>query len=269
MRKKLVLVATLALCLSVIITAVAMAPTMAISDPTKPRVNYYYSSGSVTLQLPPNGTNHPINLAFEAIDGGRRSTFGAYDSLGIRLWIPQAESYIPVAVISDASPQQLEFQKTFWNGTPIYKPPYLNGVISVADMDLEIWSESTWTNYGYGHNGGCNVESSSAFIVNLTKAVFISLPFNSQPSGSSRLWGNLSFTLPPMTLTFREIGDSYYTESSGAALPSPPFSGYSYVTKGWHTPAWVGVNIGWIHVGGLMVTGDMGNHLTDQFTPPP
>jgi hypothetical protein len=264
MRKKLVLVATLALCLTVITTIVAMAPTLASPD-SNANVNFYYSEGTVTLRLPPNGTNHPINLAIAAANGDRRSTFGAFDLLSISLWIPQAESYIPVAIISDNA-QHLEFSKTFWNGTPIWRPPYLQGAISVADNDLDIWTESTRMNKGFGQNGGWNVESDDTFIVNLTKPVYISLPFNSQPSGSSRLWGNLSFTLPPFTLIFREIGDSYYIENSGG----PSFSGITYITKGWQTPAWVGVRIpSWIHVGSLTEVGSTGSHMSDQFTLPP
>lgn len=269
----------------VVLTVVmAVAPTLAAPDPNKPLVTKYYCSGKVILQLPPPsnasppaapGTpSHPISLQLIALDLDRRSTFGAHDELYVALWVPQPNAYIPVAYISDNDAAGQDFYKMLWNNSGLWSTvafaPGFENVIAVADKELEVWSESVWTSYGSGHKGW-DYESSNTFIVNLTKSVKISLPWNTHPVFSS--WGNQSFTLPPMTLVFHETGDPFYKEEievqQNLPPPFPPYSGYTMKTKVWFTPSWVEVSIpSWIRYATLDVTGRTGNHGTATYIPP-
>ncbi len=74
-------------------------------------------------------------------------------------------------------------------------------------------------------------------IVNLTKigGVQIDLPFNLW-AGSVVAYGDMIFTLPPMTLKFRVIGDSYADSGTNATLPS---GYYRQPISEMRTPAWV------------------------------
>ena len=277
MKKKLILGTILALTLAITATIMAVAPTLATPDPNKPLVTSNFNGGKVTLQLPPPsnasppaapGTpSHPVNLRLSATDSDRRSTFGAHDRLYVQLWVPQADGYIPVAFISDSNAAGQEWQKVFWNNTFVWQPNFQN-VIPVADNELEVWTESSWTYYGQG-NKGSDYESSNTLIVNLTKSVNISLPWNLfPPQVPFSKYGNLSFTLPPMTLTFHETGDSFYTENIETSLVTAPFSGYTVNNKVWVTPSMVEVSIpSWIKFATLEVTGTMG-HGTSVYVPP-
>jgi hypothetical protein len=107
----------------------------------------------------------------------------------------------------------------WYNMTGITSNPnaFLN-VIQVADNDLQITTEDT--NNGNGVKGGANGEASNVFIVSFVKTggVRINLPFNLWTAAPATLqaYGDLSFTLPPMTLKFREIADSYTDSGTNA-----------------------------------------------------
>jgi hypothetical protein len=291
MKKKIILGTVLTLSLLIITIVVTISTTLAASNPSKPLVKIYFNGGGVVLQLPPapNATSpappgtptHPVNLIINAFDQDRRTDFGAADHIAIRLWIPQVNAYIPVAVINDnPNPAGIEFRKMVYNNTPIWSnTSWLSGfenVITVADKDLDIWTESTCTYYGSGNKGGWNVESSYTLIMNLTKSVIIKLPYDALPSYiPPSKWGNLTFTLPPMTLTFHEIGDSFPRDEPVTIANSPygsafPYSGYTVTTKSTETPSWVEVKIpAWLGGANILeVTGHMSDHGTLTFVPP-
>ena len=278
MKKKIILGTILALSLAITFAIVAVAPTLAAPDPNKPLVTRNFNEGKLTLQLPPPsnaasppatpGTpSHPVNLRLTAYHADRRSTFGAHDGLYVQLWVPQGDVYVPVAFISDSNAAGQDWRKVFWNNTFVWKPDFQN-VIPVADKDLEVWTESSWTSYGHG-NKGWDYESSNTLIVNLTKSVNISLPWNLLPSQIPfSKFGNLSFTLPPMTLIFHETGDSFYTEYIETFFVPAPYSGYTVNHKVEVTPSMVEVSIpSWIKFATLEVTGTMG-HGTSVYVPP-
>jgi len=78
----------------------------------------------------------------------------------------------------------------------------------------------------------------------------------------------LTFSLPPLTLTFREIGaDGYRDEASNFPLPS----GWKYQPiAGMRTPAWVEERVpSWLGaVSPLEVVGHIDFQYSQTFTPP-
>jgi hypothetical protein len=104
-------------------------------------------------------------------------------------------------------------------------------------------------------------------VVNLTKAVYINLPLNLWPYPQSLL-GNFSFTLPPLTLTFREINkNGYYDSATFGTLPS----GWKYQPIAMmRTPAWVEEKIpAWLgDASPLEVVGHIDWGYSQTFLPP-
>ena len=231
------------LTLVMLIVVMAITPTLAVPDRNKSQVKFYYSAGAVVIQLPtpsnaisppaePGTPSHPISLKLTAFDNDRRSTFGAQDWLYVALWIPQGNSYAPVALVSDSNDEGQDFFKALYSNTFIWQPNFEN-VIAVEDQDLEIQTESSGTCYEKGYKG-LNYESNAAFIVTLTKAVTIKLPWNLFTKLPFSTWGDQTFTLPPMTLTFREIGNPYYVDETSTL--APPYSGYTRECKSMEEP---------------------------------
>ena len=238
--------------------------------------NLIINSGTgslVYLNLPPSTPtstvpSHPSNLQLRSYHFDK-SPMGPFDSILVYLWIPQRNSYNLAALITNAPNVQL-FQdlwyKTFiwYNTTGITSNPnaFLN-VIQVADKDLQIWTEDT--NHREDHGTDNNV-----FIVNLTKTggVQINLPFNLWPNQPTlQSYGDLSFTLPPLTLKFRAIGDSYADSGANATLPS----GYArQPIAEMRTPAWVEETVPlWLGATSpLEVAGHIDYRFSEVITPP-
>ncbi len=200
--------------------------------------NLIINSGTgsmVYLNLPPSTVtatvpSHPSDIQLRCYHFDH-SPSGPFDAILVYLWIPQRNSYNPVALITDTPNVQLYqdlWYKTFiwYNTTGITTNPnaFLN-VIQVADKDLQIWTEKAH-------------RTSDVFIVNLTKTdgVKINLPFDLWTGSPLQSYGDMSFTLPSMTLTFRVIGDSYTDLGANATLPS---GYYRQPISKMRTPAWV------------------------------
>ena len=84
---------------------------------------------------------------------------------------------------------------------------------------------------------------------------------------TSAVYGDLSFTLPPLTLKFRPIGDSYSDSGANATLPS----GYSrQPIAEMRTPAWVEETVPlWLGATSpLEVAGHIDYHFSEVITPP-
>jgi hypothetical protein len=239
--------------------------------------NLIINSGTgslVYLNLPPSTVtatvpSHPSNIQLRSYHFDK-SPMGPFDSILVYLWIPQRNSYNLAALITDAPNIQLYqdlWYKTFiwYNTTGIASPAFLN-VIQVADKDLQIWTENV--NQGHDDKKDSNEHNSGVFIVNLTKAdgVKINLPFNLWTGSPTQSYGDMSFTLPPLTLKFRTIGDSYSDSGANATLPS----GYSrQPIAEMRTPAWVEETIPlWLGATSpLEVAGHIDYHFSEVITP--
>jgi hypothetical protein len=251
-KRSTVLGTVLALSLAVIVAVAAIGPTLANSCPTDPAaVTLYGTSGAVILQLPPGIPSRPTTLKIGVSDSNKRSDYGASDALLIDLWVPQANRFVPVASISDnPNPDSDAFFKMVFNNTPIWMPPLMQNDFSVTDDELEVWIHG------------------DVLTANLTKAINIKLPFNLLPQPYSS-WGNLSFTLPPMTLMFRGIDEPFRDETTYYLLPKPPLSGYAWKEERLLVPAWVKVEIpAWLGGHAFDLVGHIGKHQTSTFIPP-
>jgi hypothetical protein len=283
MKKKTILGTALTLTLIVLTVLMAVATSFAAPDPNKPLVTHYSSIAMVAIQLPtpsnatsppaaPGTPSHPTSLVFVVLDHDKRSTFGAHDELYVALWVPQGNSYVPIAMISDNDVAGQDFKKTLYNNTFIWQANFEN-VIAVAGNELEIWTEKSSSGSTNGHWGWdeygrytWNSEDENTLTVNLTKSIVIKLPWNLFPSSVSfSKWGNQTFTLPPMTLTFREIGDPYYVDETAGGVPS----GYTENVKIWRAPAFIECAIPtWIRFSNLQFIGKIGSRGIITYTPP-
>jgi hypothetical protein len=274
MKKKYLGISILLLSVLVISLVTAVGQTLASTKDNNQIINS--GTGSlVYLNVPPSTVTtkvpaHPSDIQLRSYHFDN-SPMGPYDSMLVYLWIPQANSYTIVALITDAPNIQLYkdlWYKTFvWyntTGITTNANAFLN-VIQVADKDLQIWTEDT--NNGNGVKGGANGEASNVFIVNLTKTdgVKINLPFNLWTGGPQ--YGDLTFTLPPLTLKFREIADSYADSGANAKLPS---TYYRQPIAEMRTPAWVEETVPlWLGATSpLEVCGHIDWHFSEVITPP-
>jgi len=207
--------------------------------------------GEVILQLPTGVPSHPTCLRFVATDHDDMSEYGAGDELTVALWIPQYNGFMPVAIISDnTNPGVYTFVKSVYNNTFVWNT-IMHNVFNVTDNSLNVW----------GQNG--------VITANLTIPINITLPLNLMVNTTYATWGNLSFTLPPMTLTFHSIGDSFVFEESVALLPHPPLSGYTYKVDSMQSPAWVTAEIPtWIRTAWLETSGHICTQVKMVATPP-
>jgi hypothetical protein len=169
----------------------------------------------------------------------------------VSLWVPQANRFVGVASISDnPNPDSYAFFKTVFNNTPMWMPPLMQNQFNVTDEELEVRMHG------------------NVLTANLTKAVYISLQFNLLPPPYSS-WGNLSFTLPPMTLMFRGIDEPFKDERTYYLLPKPPLSGYTWKEERLLVPAWVKVEIpAWLGTLYFEAVGHIAKHQTQTFIPP-
>jgi len=276
MKKKYLGICILLLSVMVVSLITAVGQTLAKSEESNQIINS--GTGSlVYLNLPPSTVtatipSHPSDLQLRSYHFDN-SPMGPYDSIMVYLWMPQRNSYNVVALITDAPNTQLFkdlWFKTFiwYNTTGITSNPnaFLN-VIQVADNVLQIATEDT--NNGNGVKGGANGEASNVFVVSLTKTdgVKINLPFNLWTGSPLQSYGDMTFTLPPMTLKFREIADSYTDSGANALLPSLY---HRQPIAEMRTPAWVEESVPlWLGATSpLEVVGHIDWHFSEVITPP-
>lgn len=275
LRKKLVLT------IFAILLAGSMLAGVFLLAPASSQVNaaQYQNKGTgalVYLNLPPapnatsppapSGTSsRPSDLLLRAYDLPNSTFAGPHDALMVYLWIPQRNSYNPVALITDANDTSV-YQKV-WNGTFIWynttvASSSLFNIIKVSDQDLQIWTQNSKAS-----GPDSDIKSHDMLVVNLTTSVNVTLPFNLWPQ-PSQSYGNLSFTLPPLTFTFININkNGYYSADSIAALPS----GWKYQPVAeMRTPAWVEERVPlWLGTTSpLEVVGHIDWGYSQTYTPP-
>ena len=281
MKKKYIGLSILLLAILVVSLLATVGQTLVSAKTHHKKSNQIINSGTgslVYLNLPPSTVTstvpiHPSDIQLRSYHFDK-SPMGPFDTILVYIWIPQRNSYNIVALITDAPNTQL-FQdlwyRTFiwYNETIITSNPnaFLN-VIQVADTDLEIWTE----NVNERHDDRWDLEDNNngAFIVNFirTGGVKINLPFNLWPNQPTlQSYGDLSFTLPPLMLKFREIGDSYPDSGANITLPS----GYArQPIAEMRTPAWVEEIVPlWLGATSpLEVTGHIDYQFSEVITPP-
>jgi hypothetical protein len=246
-----ILIALVVVSFSAIMIVAAVSPAFAHRKKDDLIVVSSGQHGEVILQLPSGVPSHPTCLRFVATDHDKKSEFGPHDSMTIGLWVPQANRFVPVAVIADnPNPEAIVFLKSFWNNTPVWNP-IMRNIFNVTDKELDVW------------------EHNDVIKANLTVAKNITLPFNLMVGTPNAAWGNLTFTLPPLTLTFRPIARGFHFEEAGALVPHPPFSGYTIEVESWQSPAWVTAEIpAWSGGVAWELSGHICTHLTETFIPP-
>lgn len=251
MNKKVTAI-VLSLGLTLVILVAVFAPALAYNNDHGKKdssiIVTYGQHGEVILQLPSGTPSHPTNLRLIANDYDKRSHFGAYDTLVVALWIPAMNAYVPVAHINSISNPDLDaFLQTLYANTPVWNPVMHNIFDTSA---LSVWRKG------------------DTIMANLTSSVTVTLPFNLMVNTPYVSWGDLTFVLPPMTLTFQTIGHgSPYEEA--LTLTSPPFSGYTLQIKSWMSPAWVKAQIPtWVSGAWLECSGHICTNLVSTSTPP-
>ena len=253
------------LCLAAMTAVAVFAPALAHNSNSirsdSSNVVVYGRHGEVILQLPepsnatapaaPGTQSHPSCLRLVANNYDRKSTFGAYDTLLVALWIPAYNSFIPVAQINSVSNVNLdEYLHILYNNTPVWNPLMPN-IINVDDKVLDVWNEG------------------DVIIANLSATVKITLPFNLMVGTPYATWGNQTFNLPPMTLMFRTIAHGFQFQESTALVPSPPLSGYTINITSWMSPAWVKADIPtWVRGAWLECSGHICTHIIQTGIPP-
>jgi hypothetical protein len=257
MNRKISVIA-LSLSLILVIAVAAIAPALAHGDKKdkgndSSYVTVYGQHGEVILQLPagsPKVTNVTA-LRLIANEYDKKSTFGAYDTLVVALWIPIANTFVPVAQINNINDPDLDaYLHTLYSNTPVWNSLMPN-VIDVSDKDLKVWKEG------------------DVIMANLTTTVKITLPFNLMAGSPYVAWGNQTFNLPPLTLMFRPIAHNFKNEESVTLAPHPPLSGYTITVKSQMSPAWVKAEIPtWIKGASLECSGHICTHIVQQGIPP-
>jgi hypothetical protein len=256
MNRKISVIA-LSLSLIIIIAVAAVAPALAHDDKRESNDNSYVTvygqHGEVIIQLPagnPRVTN-VTSLRLIANDFNKKSTFGAYDTLIVALWIPIANQFVPVAQINSVSNPALDtYLHTLYNNTPVWTGLTPN-IIDLTSKDLSVWKDD------------------DVIIANLTTSVKITLPFNLMVGSPYTAWGNQTFTLPSLTLTFRPTARSFHNEESATLAPHPPLSGYTVNVKSQMSPAWVRVDIPtWVKGAWLECSGHICTNIVQQGIPP-
>jgi hypothetical protein len=255
MNRKMLALA-ISLCLVCAIVAGVAAQTLTnptsntvVGTATQPAT--YGEHGEVILQLPQpsNATNsnmpsHPTTLRLVASSFDDRSSFGASDTLLVLLWIPATDQFVPVAQINSVSDPTLDTHiQALWNGTPIWNP-IMHNVIDV--------------------NGFSVSREGSLIIANLTVPVTITLPFNLMSGTPNAGWGNLTFVLPPLALTFHPIGSPVPLHEV-VKLPS----GFTLDINSLMNPAWVRADIPmWIKNSWIECSGHICTDLVQTVVPP-
>jgi hypothetical protein len=192
--------------LAITIAIVVISPAGAIN-----KTLTAYNVGHIRLDLAPPGgavTGHPINMILSCYDY-YKGPASKTDVIVVYIWVSTLNKYVPIAAIAD-QPANAQI-KQFWNNTPVYLE--VDGVVirnnlkQVADKELDVWMENTWTCYGYCK--GAN----EVLIANLTVPVG-PLDYTGLPS----IFGS-TFTVPPLEATFRQITESWQ-ETETMLMPS-------------------------------------------------
>jgi len=248
----------LSLSLIIIIAVAAVAPALAHEDAkdkekNSSNVTVYGQHGEVIIQLPagsPKVTNVTA-LRLIANNYDKKSTFGAYDTLIVGLWIPIANTFVPVAQINNINDPDLDtYLHTLYSNTPVWNSIMPN-VINLDSSQLNVWKEG------------------EIIMANLTTTVKITLPFNLMLGTPYAPWGNQTFNLPPLTLMFRPTAHEFKNEESITLAPHPPLSGYTINVKSQMSPAWVKVDIPtWVKGAWLECSGHICTHIIQTGTPP-
>jgi hypothetical protein len=242
MKRSAVIGTVLALSLAVIIAVAVVAPVLAGTKP----IQIYGKGGTVVLQLPEGIPSHPTILKISVGSFDKRSTYGAYDTLFVSLWIPAYNGFMMVACIETNVVHSDSLSRQFFAGSFVWNPPLFPNDFQVADNELEV------------------VKHGSTITATLTKSIDISLPFNFLPAPFTD-WGDLSFTLPPMTLEFVEIPASPKYIDVAYGVPS----GWSIKLTELDKAAWVSVMIPqWLGMEPLTATGILFHNRVAVFTPP-
>jgi hypothetical protein len=250
MKTKIAL-AIFAILSAAVLTVAVLVSTLQVNSQDTSVSVAYGSHGEVTIQLPAGIPAHPTCLRLVAGDITSNSTFGARDNLIVFLWIPSYNNFIPAAIITTGNASALTYLKTLYNGTPVWNPPLEPNVINVTDNVLQVSRQG------------------DVIVANLTVAQKIALPFDQMNGTQFQVFGNQSFTLPALTLTFRPIGNSFNYQETTQILPHPPLSGYTVSLTSVQSPAWVQVSIPqWIGALPFEVTGHICNNVVERATPP-
>ena len=201
MNKKL-LVSSLVFVLALVVLVSSF--TVAFTKRKSGNEVLYSRQGYVTLQLPQGDPAHPTDIRLGAYDGLSKSFNGKEDFLVVALWAPPANTYVPVALITD-NQGGFDSVTKYYAGLPI---PLVDNIVKVGDKDIEVWKSG-----------------------DVLKAE-LSIPVEITAFGET-------FTLPPLTMVFRGFDSTYKEKTDVATYPS----GWSGYEKVWKKPAWVQVNI--------------------------
>lgn len=245
MRKRVTFAALFAALLSATIIAAvyAQAQTTPPSDQmnANPNVVTYSNSGMVNLQLPNGSLNHPLNLRIIIIQINETSDFGGPNVMEIQLWVPTMNQYVGVAILSTNTNQTaIDWILNVVNGSPIWSPPMMQNyfVPTTDELQIGMLGDILWAN--------------------LTASYNVTLP--------EALGGN--FTIPPMTLMFVPIAESFAHEEV-MVLPKPQLSGWTINTTHTDVPAWVRVEIPmWLAHTPVETVGTLALNGTTIYIPP-
>jgi hypothetical protein len=256
MKGKVIIWTLLALSLAIIIVVAAIAPTVAKHKSDGSIVTYSYG-GSVTLQLPQGVPPHPTTLMIHASHiekQGDAPLRGPADTFLVYLWIPTLNRFVPVAEISDnPDPAGHTLIREVLLGTAVWRPGLMENSFIAEDEDIEIRMRG------------------DVLLVNLTKGVHVSLPFQLLPAPMNAL-GDLSFDLPPIALEFRGFDSTYKEESTQYLNPAQGLSGWTIAGTSIYKPAWVRTWIQqWTEGTGdpFKFAGTIALHSTATYIPPP
>jgi hypothetical protein len=242
MKRSIVIGTVLVLSLAVTIAVAAVAPALAGTK----SITIYGKGGTLVLQLPEGVLSHPTTLKISIGSFDKRSTYGAYDTLFVSLWIPEYGDFMTVACIETNVVHSNSLSRQFFASSFVWSPPLFPNDFQVADNELEVLK----------HGG--------TITATLTESIDISLPFDLLPAPFTD-WGDLSFTLPPMTLEFVEIPASPKYIDVDYGVPS----GWSIEVTQREKAAWVSVMIPqWLGMEPLTATGTSFHNRVAVFTPP-
>ncbi|MCW3999851.1 MAG: hypothetical protein NWE93_06400 [Candidatus Bathyarchaeota archaeon] len=242
MRRRFAVSSTLAVLVAAMLTA---AVILASANPTPAAstgaVVTHGNGGIVTLALPPS-SSHPVNLRISVVDVSNESDYGGPDVMEIYVWVPNMNSYVPVAILStNTNASAIDWIKQVVNGTPIWTPPTMPNYFTPNASQLQVW-----------------MDDDGVLMVNLTTSVNVTLP--------SALGGN--FTIPPMTMMLRPIATGF-AHNESLTLAKPTYSGWTINMTHTDVPAWVRVQIPmWLGTAPVETVGTIITDGTTTYTPP-
>jgi len=244
LRKRVTYSAFFAIIMAVSLTAAAVLaqiPTAQPTNTTNQNVVTYIKGGAVNINLPNGTTPHPLNLRIIVTDVSEDSDYGGPNVMQIYLWVPSLNQYVGVATLSTNTNQTaIDWIKRVLNGTPIWAPPVMQNYFIPTENQLQIYM------------------SGNILWANLTTSYNVTLP--------AQLGGN--FTIPPMSLMFVPIGESFPYEES-MTLAKPAYSGWTIQIHRTDVPSWVRVQIPmWVGTTPIEAVGMMNIGGTAIYIPP-